>query len=161
MVRQLKPWHANVSKRQVKSPKVYFRDSGLLHSLLGVRTERELLYQPKSGASWEGYALEETLKVVEPDEAYFWATHSGAELDLLLIKEGRRLGVEMKRADAPRMTPSIRVAIADLRLEQVVILYPGDQEYEIAENTRVAGLSSLSAGYEALFPRGRRRSRRK
>jgi predicted AAA+ superfamily ATPase len=161
MVRQLRPWHANVSKRQVKSPKVYFRDSGLLHSLLGVRTERDLLNHPKSGASWEGYALEETLKVVEPDEAYFWATHSGAELDLLLIKEGRRLGVEMKRADAPRMTPSIRIAIADLRLEQVVVLYPGDEEYELAENVRVVPLSFLSAGYEALFPRGRRRSRRK
>lgn len=161
MVRQLQPWHANVAKRQVKAPKIYFRDSGLLHHLLGVRTERDLLSHPKSGASWEGYALEETLKAVEPEEAYFWATHSGAELDLLLIKEGRRLGVEMKRADAPDLTPSMRIAMEDLRLEQIVVLYPGDKEYELAENVRVMPISSLPLGYKALFPRTRLRSRRK
>jgi uncharacterized protein len=161
MARQLQPWHANVSKRQVKSPKVYFRDTGLLHYLLGVRTERELLSHPKSGASWEGYALEEVLRMVEPEEAYFWATHSGAELDLLLIREGRRLGVEMKRADAPQLTPSMRIAISDLRLEQLVVLYPGGREYELAENVRVIPLSSLTLGYKAVFPRTRLRSRRK
>jgi predicted AAA+ superfamily ATPase len=161
MLRQLQPWHENISKRQVKSPKVYFRDSGLLHYLLGVRTERELLYHPKSGASWEGYALEETLKAVESEEAYFWATHSGAELDLLLIKDGRRLGVEMKRADAPQLTRSMRIAMEDLGLEQIVVLYPGDQEYELGENVRVVPLSFLPSGYKSLFPRGRRRWKRK
>jgi uncharacterized protein len=85
MIRQLQPWHANISKRQVKSPKIFFRDSGLLHFLLGMRTEQELLKHPRSGASWEGFVLEETLNAVAPDEAYFWATHAGAELDLLLI----------------------------------------------------------------------------
>src|SRR4030095_14967867 len=92
MVRQLQPWHANLKKRQVKSPKVYLRDSGLLHQLLGVRTEAELLSHPKSGASWEGYAVEEAIKMIAPDEEYFWATHNGAELDLLLIKQGKRIG---------------------------------------------------------------------
>jgi predicted AAA+ superfamily ATPase len=157
MARQLPPWHENLSKRQVKSPKVYFRDSGLLHCLLGLRTERELLSHPKSGASWEGYAVEEMLKVVEPEQAYFWATHSGAELDLLLFKDGRRLGVEMKRADAPRLTPSMRSALEDLRLEQLVVLYPGETEYELAENVRVVPLSSLPLGVKSVFPRGRRK----
>jgi hypothetical protein len=105
--------------------------------------------------------LEEVLRMVEPEEAYFWATHSGAELDLLLIREGRRLGVEMKRADAPQLTPSMRIAISDLRLEQLVVLYPGGREYELAENVRVIPLSSLALGYKAVFPRTRLRSRRK
>jgi Domain of unknown function (DUF4143) len=96
MVRQLQPWHENLNKRQVKAPKVYVRDSGLLHALLGIRTEGELLAHPKRGASWEGYAVEEILKVIEPDETYFWATHQGAELDLLLFKGGRRFGIEIK-----------------------------------------------------------------
>ncbi|MCS6911421.1 MAG: DUF4143 domain-containing protein, partial [Anaerolineales bacterium] len=111
MVRQLRPWHANLKKRQVKSPKIYFRDSGLLHYLLGIRTEQDLALHPRSGASWEGYALEEAIKALQPDEVYFWATHSGAELDLLLIKERRRIGVECKRVDAPRVTASMRIAM--------------------------------------------------
>ncbi|MGH8623378.1 MAG: ATP-binding protein, partial [Burkholderiales bacterium] len=125
MVRQLAPWHENLGKRQVKSPKVYVRDTGLLHHLLGITGENELLGHPKCGASWEGYAIEEVINAVQPDETYFWATHQGAELDLLLFKNGRRLGVEMKRMDAPRLTPSIRIAVQDLRLEQLVVLYPG------------------------------------
>jgi hypothetical protein len=88
MVRVLQPWHANLNKRQVKSPKVYIRDTGLLHLLLGIRTEKELLLHPRSGASWEGFAIEEIIKALSPDEVYFWATHSGAELDLLIIKNG-------------------------------------------------------------------------
>jgi hypothetical protein len=101
MARQLAPWHENLGKRQVKSPKVYVRDTGLLHHLLGIASVNELLAHPKCGASWEGYAIEEVINVVQPDEAYFWATHQGAELDLLLFKKGRRLGVEVKRMDAP------------------------------------------------------------
>lgn len=99
LVRQLPPWHENLAKRQVKSPKIYVRDSGLLHQLLGLATEPDLLAHPRAGASWEGFAIEEVLKLVEPDEVYFWATHQGAELDLLLFVRGRRIGVEVKRAD--------------------------------------------------------------
>lgn len=97
MVRILQPWHANLKKRQVKSPKIYFRDSGLLHSLLGIRSHGDLQTHPKSGASWEGYAIEEAIKSILPEEAYFWGTHNGAEIDLLLLKDGRRLGMECKR----------------------------------------------------------------
>ena len=125
MVRQLQPWHENLGKRQVKSPKVYVRDSGLLHSLLGANSESELLSHPKCGASWEGYAVEEVLKATAAGEAYFWATHQGAELDLLLFKGGRRIGVEIKRTDAPTLTPSMRIACKDLKLDQLLIAYPG------------------------------------
>ncbi len=103
MVRALQPWFENLGKRQVKSPKIYFRDSGILHYLLGIHSELDLQTHPKSGASWEGYVIEEVIKAQAPDEAYFWATHNGAELDLLLFKDGRRLGVECKRMDAPRL----------------------------------------------------------
>src|SRR3990172_4975786 len=108
LVRQLQPCHENLNKRQVKAPKVYVRDSGLLHALLGLASERELLSHPKVGASWEGYAIEETLRVIHPEAAYFWATYTGAELDLLLFVRGRRCGVEVKIQDAPRLTPSMR-----------------------------------------------------
>ncbi|MBI2016362.1 MAG: DUF4143 domain-containing protein, partial [Candidatus Rokubacteria bacterium] len=101
MVRQLQPWHENLKKRQVKAPKVYVRDSGLLHALLGLASEREILSHPQVGASWEGYAIEETLRVVRPEAAYFWATHTGAELDLFLLKGGRRYGVEALRSGPP------------------------------------------------------------
>jgi uncharacterized protein len=133
MVRQLRPWHANLKKRQVKSPKIYFRDSGLLHQLLGIRGEADLLLHPRLGASWEGYVLEEVIKALQPDETWFWATHAGAELDLLLVKDGRRLGVEIKRVDAPRVTPSMRIAFDDLALEKLVVLYPGARRYPLAE----------------------------
>jgi len=161
MVRQLQPWHENLGKRQVKAPKVYVRDSGLLHTLLGIRTEKELLSHPKSGASWEGYAIEEIIKAVEPDEAYFWATHQGAELDLLLFKSGRRLGVEIKRADGPTFTPSMRIAMTDLKLAQLTVVYPGNQTYELGPHAAVVPLDVvLSAGIDCLMPK-RRRSRTK
>lgn len=157
VVRQLQPWHENLSKRQVKAPKVYIRDSGLLHVLLGIRTEKELFTHPKVGASWEGYAVEEALTQLEPDQAYFWATHQGAELDLLLFKNGRRLGLEIKRADAPALTPSMRSALADLKLEQLVILYPGSQAYQLESRVRVLPIGALSgATVETLFPKKRR-----
>ena len=154
MARQLAPWHENLGKRQVKAPKVYVRDSGLLHQLLGITTEKELLAHPKCGASWEGYAIEEIIHAVQPDDMYFWATHQGAELDLLLFKNGRRLGVEMKRMDAPRLTPSMRIAFADLKLEQLVVLYPGSKEYSLAERVRVVPLAMVAErGADELFPR--------
>jgi predicted AAA+ superfamily ATPase len=160
MVRQLQPWHENLSKRQVKSPKVYLRDSGLLHALLGVRTETDLLAHPKSGASWEGYAIEELLKVAEPDQAYFWATHQGAELDLLLFKRGLRLGVEIKRMDAPTLTPSMRIALSDLKLDHLTILYPGKQSYELGPRVSVVPLDiAVSGGMNCLMPKRRPRTR--
>lgn len=156
LVRQLPPWHENLKKRQVKSPKVYVRDSGLLHHLLGIATEKDLLSNPKSGPSWEGYAIEEVLRVAGPSEAYFWATHTGAELDLLLMRQGRRIGVEMKRQDAPRLTPSMRIALADLRLDQLTVLYPGNAVYDLAERVRVVPLASLAESNPAMLLPGRR-----
>lgn len=161
IVRQLPPWYENLKKRQVKSPKIYIRDSGLLHQLLGISTEKDLLSHPKSGASWEGYAIDETLKLVEPSEAYFWATHTGAELDLLLLKQGRRIGVEVKRQDAPRLTPSMRSALADLRLDRLTVLYPGTRDYDLADRVRVLPLASLAEGDPRVLTAGRRKGRRR
>lgn len=146
IIRQLAPWHENLKKRQVRSPKVYVRDSGLLHQLLGVRTERDLLSHPKSGASWEGYAIEETIKLTKPNEAYFWATHTGAELDLLIFRNGKRYGIEAKRQDAPRITPSMRTALADLRLEHLTVLYPGTRRYSLHDHITVVPLSEFASG---------------
>ena len=144
MVRVLQPWFANLKKRQVKAPKIYFRDTGLLHYLLGIRSELDLHTHPKSGASWEGYAIEETIKAAAPDEVYYWATHGGAELDLLLLKNGRRIGVECKRIDAPRMTPSVRAALEDLELDQLFIVYPGNLAYPIADKVGALPISSIA-----------------
>jgi hypothetical protein len=153
LVRQLQPWHENLKKRQVKAPKVYLRDSGLLHVLLGLATEREILSHPKLGASWEGYAIEETLKAVRPADAYFWATHTGAELDLLFMKGGRRYGVEVKYQDAPRLTPSMRTALADLKLQHLTVLYPGDVRYELESRVSVVPLGELARGGAAVVTR--------
>jgi predicted AAA+ superfamily ATPase len=142
-LRQLSPWFENLGKRQVKAPKVYVRDSGLLHALLGITSRRDLEHHPKVGASWEGYAVEEVLKALRPDEAYFWATHQGAELDLLLFKRGRRIGVECKRADAPTLTPSMRIALADLKLDKLHVVYPGEKRYALARNVEVVPLPQL------------------
>lgn len=162
LVRQLPPWHENLGKRQVKAPKVYVRDSGLLHALLGIRTDTELLHHPKCGASWEGYAVEETLNLVQPDDAYFWATHQGAELDLLLLKDGRRFGVEIKRTDAPALTPSMRIALDDLRLEHLIMLYPGVRRYPLSAHVTAVPLAEFAtSSWEALLPRQRRLRRAK
>lgn len=143
MLRQLPPWFENLGKRQVKAPKVYVRDSGLLHSLLGIQDRRDLELHPKVGASWEGYAVEEVLKAFNPDEAYFWATHQGAELDLLLFKKGKRIGVECKRADAPTLTPSMQIALQDLKLDRLLVIYPGDRRYSLAKRVTVVPLAEL------------------
>jgi len=142
LVRQLPPWHANLAKRQVKAPKVYIRDTGLLHALHGLGTEREILRNPKAGASWEGYALEQLVEATGPDAAYFWATHTGAELDLLLFKSGRRYGVEMKLQDAPRLTPSMRIALVDLGLERLTVIYPGEKIYPLADRVEAMPLAA-------------------
>jgi len=150
MVRQLQPWHANLKKRQVKSPKVYVRDSGLLHQLLGIDSEKALLGHPKVGASWEGFVIEQVLATQAHDEAYFWATHQGAEIDLILRRGDRLLGIECKRADAPRMTASLRTATADLGLERIAVLYPGTRRYPLSESVEVVPLTTL-AGANDLF----------
>lgn len=143
MVRQLQPWFENLGKRQVKAPKIYFRDTGLLHALLGIADAPALAAHPKSGASWEAFALEQVLQIAAPDEAWFWATHAGAELDLLMIKDGRRVGIEFKRADAPRLTPSMRIALRDLRLDALYAVYPGERRYTLADAVEAVPLSAL------------------
>lgn len=145
MVRVLQPWHANLSKRQVKAPKVFFQDTGLLHYLLGIRSELDLFNHPKSGASWEGYAIEEILKSISPDEAYYWATHGGAELDLLLYKDGHRIGVECKKVDAPRLTPSMRTALQDLELDHLFVVYPGAMTYSLAEKISTLPITKIAS----------------
>jgi hypothetical protein len=133
VVRQLPPWWQNVAKRQYKSPKVYLRDSGLLHSLLDIQSMDGLLSHPKYGASWEGFALEQVLSIVGTDQAYFWGTHAGAELDLLLHRGGKRYGIEFKASEAPVMTKSLHVAIGDLGLEHAWIIHPGTEAYPVHE----------------------------
>jgi hypothetical protein len=148
MVRQLQPWHANLNKRQVKSPKVYFRDSGLLHALMDLTTLEQLLAHPRCGASWEGFALEQVLRLARPDEAYFWATHQGAELDLLMLKGARRVGVEFKRADSPHVTRSMSIAAEDLRLDALYVVYPGDKRFRLAPGIEAVPLWAALAGDE-------------
>ena len=143
LVRQLQPWFVNLGKRQVKAPKIYLRDTGLLHELLGINDPAALLRHPKSGASWEGFALDQILRIAKPDEAYFWATHAGAELDLLMMKDGRRIGVEFKRADAPQMTASMRIAMQDLALDALYVVYPGERRYGLADRIEAVPLSAV------------------
>jgi predicted AAA+ superfamily ATPase len=152
MVRQLKPWHANLKKRQVKAPKIYVRDSGILHYLLNIKSSHELLGHPKSGASWEGYVLEEIIRSVEQDDVYFWATHNGAEIDLVFLKNGRMYGVECKRQDAPDLTPSMKIALSDLGLERVAVVYPGKQRYELTKRISVVPFESIVDGFKGIFP---------
>jgi hypothetical protein len=144
MVRVLPPWFENLSKRQVKAPKIYIRDSGLLHALLHLHSAHDLLAHPKLGASWEGFAMEQLLAAFGTRDAYFWATHGGAELDLMLIVHGRRYGFEFKVADAPGTSRSIRIALADLGLEHLWIVYPGREGYELDERISVLPLKEIS-----------------
>jgi uncharacterized protein len=143
MVRQLQPWHENLAKRQVKAPKIYLRDSGLLHTLLGIRTRKDLLTHPKLGASWEGWIIEQLLRTFSVDQPHFWATHHGAELDLLIVRGERRIGVEIKRSDAPSLTPSMRSALEDLRLNKLWVVYPGLQRYSLNDMTTAVPLEEV------------------
>jgi predicted AAA+ superfamily ATPase len=143
VVRQLQPWHANLKKRQVKSPKIYIRDSGLLHTLLSLENEEHLRSHPKLGASFEGFAIEEIIARAGSRDFYFWATHAGAELDLLLFKEGKAIGFEIKYMDAPRATKSMRVAIEDLQLEHLYVVYPGEKTYQLDEDITVLPLTDI------------------
>jgi hypothetical protein len=143
VVRQLPPWFENLGKRQVRSPKIYIRDSGLLHALLALANRRDLLSHPKLGASWEGFALEETLRLHGAENAYFWATHAGAELDLMIFEHGRRIGYEFKCMDAPGMTRSLHVALHDLNLARAFIVYPGKRRYRVHPKVEVLPISEL------------------
>jgi len=142
MIRQLRPWHENISKRQVKSPKLYFRDSGLLHMLLGVRTLDELEAHPRVGASWEGFLIEQLRRALraESDELYFWRTQDGAELDLLFVRGRQRIGFEFKRSSAPSLTPSMHHALADLRLDRLYVVHAG--EHRFAMHPRIEAVPS-------------------
>jgi len=146
MVRQLLPWHANLRKRQVKAPKIYVRDSGLLHQLLGIGSTKELLSHPKLAASWEGFVIEQVLMSEPHDEAFFWATHQGAEMDLVLRRGDELMGVECKRSDTPGMTPSIRIAKDDLKLSQVAVVYPGNKRFPLAEDVEAVPLGQIAKG---------------
>ena len=143
MIRQLLPWYENLGKRQVKSPKIYFRDTGLLHTLLGIKSLPELVTHPRVGASWEGFALEQVLRIAQPDQAYFWATHQGAELDLLMLKGQQRVGVEFKRADVPKVTPSMRIAMDDLKLDALYVVYPGLHRFSLADGIEAVPLWAM------------------
>ncbi len=143
MVRVLPPWVPNLRKRQVKSPKVYLRDTGLLHTLLGLTSEQDVAGHPKVGASFEGFAIEQLLAVLATGNVYFWATHAGAELDLLFTRSGKNFGVEVKLADAPRTTKSMRVAIADLQLQHLWIVYPGNETYSLDDRITVLPVSRV------------------
>lgn len=150
MIRQLQPYYVNIRKRQVKSPKVYIRDTGLLHQLLGIDHMKGLLTHPKVGASWEGFIIEQVLRNERYDEAFFWATHQGAEIDLILRRGSRLFGVECKRTDTPRLTPSIRIAFEDLGLQRIVILYPGRQRFALAGQVEAVPVQALMSK-ESLF----------
>lgn len=151
MARQLPPYFANIAKRQVKSPKVYIRDPGILHRLLGVDSLKGLLDHPKVGFSWEGFVIEQVLMTEPHDEAFFWATHQGAEMDLVLRRGGELFGVECKRADAPRLTSSVSIALADLGLSRVAVVYPGVKRYPLAERVEAVPLRAFAAG-APIFP---------
>jgi len=150
MIRQLQPYHANLRKRQVKAPKIFVRDSGLLHQLLGLNTIKSLLTHPKAGASWEGLVIEQVLTSIAHDEAFFWATHQGAEIDLVLRRGDELVGVECKRADAPRITRSISTALKDLGLARVAVIYPGSKRYPLSERVEAVPLRTVCDG-ESVF----------
>lgn len=146
MVRVLPPWFENLGKRQIKAPKIYFRDSGILHALLGLHTFDDLNHYPRLGSFWEGFALEEIIQKsgAALEECYFWRTHTGAELDLLIIKDGKRIGYEFKYTDRPKVTPSMQTACRDLKLDHLYVVVPGDEKFSLNEQITVMGLTRRS-----------------
>ncbi len=145
MIRVLQPWFENISKRQVKLPKIYIRDSGILHSLFNLKNYDDIFTYPKLGASWEGFALEEIIKYhhAQTDECYFWGTQDGAELDLLIIKDGKRIGFEFKYTDAPKLTKSMHIALNNLNLDHLYVIYPHNQKFLLHEKVTAMGLKNL------------------
>jgi uncharacterized protein len=152
VVRVLKPYHENLAKRQVKAPRVFVADSGLLHALLGIPTRMDLDIHPKLGASWEGFILQQVITRLEAhrDECFFWRTHDGAELDLLVVRGRRRLGFEIKRTDAPRMTPSIHIALADLRPDRIDVVHAGEGTFPLASKVRALAAQRILDDLEPL-----------
>ena len=145
MVRVLSPWFENIGKRQVKSPKIYFRDSGILHALVGIVNQNQLDIYPKLGSFWEGFALEEVINIhhATAEECYFWSTQSGAELDLLIIKNGKRLGFEFKYTDRPKITTSMKIAMQDLGLDHLYLIFPGKVSFPLSEKITAQGIETL------------------
>ncbi len=145
VVRQLKPWHENLGKRQVKAPKIFIRDSGLLHALLNLPTKRDIEGHPKLGASWEGFIIDQLVQQlgVNPEETYHWRTHQGAELDLLVVRGGLRLGFEVKRTVAPTLTPSMRSAIHDLKLKSLTVVHAGDQTFPLSKQVQAVAFRDV------------------
>lgn len=152
VMRQLRPWHENIGKRQVRAPKVYIRDSGLLHTLLDIHTLRQLEAHPKSGASWEGFVIEQAIQALGalPHECYFWRTHTGAELDLFVNRGRRRIGIEVKRTTAPAITPSMRNAIADLKLSELHVVHAGTTSFPMAGKIRALAFQDLLVATKPL-----------
>ncbi|MBL8949238.1 MAG: ATP-binding protein [Myxococcaceae bacterium] len=158
VMRELKPWHENLTKRQVKQPKVYFADSGLLHTHLDIETHEQLDRHPSLGASWEGFCMEQVIAALgaRPEQCFFWATHAGAELDLLVTAAGRRRGIEFKRTDAPKLTPSMRIAIDDLKLDSLDVVHAGEHTFTLGPKVRAVAAGRLLtdlAGTTARRPR--------
>ena len=143
VIRLLQPWYENLGKRQRKSPKLYIRDPGVLHALLGIRTTETLQVHPKVGASWEGFAMEQTICALQADEAWFWQTQVGAELDLLLFIDGKRWGFEFKRTSSPKISKSMHIALADLKLEHLYVVYPGTNSFPMGEKISALALSDI------------------
>jgi len=152
VMRQLQPWHENLGKRQVRAPKIYVRDSGLLHALLDIHTTSQLEAHPKSGASWEGFVIDQVIQALgaEPHECFFWRTHTGAELDLLIVRGARRIGIEVKRTTVPAITPSMRVALADLKLSELYVIHAGDTAFPLSRDIQAVPLHDLSRAVKPL-----------
>jgi predicted AAA+ superfamily ATPase len=149
-IRVLQPWFENLGKRQRRSPKVYVRDTGLLHALLDLETQDTLMGHPKAGASWESFAIEQVLALVAARDAYSWGTHQGAELDLLVMRGGKRYGFEMKLSDDPTTTKSMRIALDDLKLTRLFVIYPGRESYSLDDRVDVVSILDLPARLERL-----------
>jgi len=150
MIRQLQPWFYNTKKRLVKRPKIYFRDSGLLHSFLSVADHEDLFNHPRLGASWEGFALEQVIQELElkEHEVFFWAAHSGAELDLVFQRKGALWGVEVKYSEAPRRTTSMSAAMKELQLNHLWLIYPGNDRFKLDRQITAAGLQALGGAFQ-------------
>jgi predicted AAA+ superfamily ATPase len=146
MIRQLHPWHSNGKKRLIKSPKIFVRDSGIVHALMSIPDEKALRIHPKIGASWEGFAIEQTVRhfKLESTESFFWGVHGGAELDLIFFKNGKAWGAEIKYTDAPKLTPSMLSALNELNLAHLWVLYPGSKSYALHEKVLTVPLSQLT-----------------
>ena len=144
MVRQLQPWHANIGKRQVKAPKIYLRDSGLLHSLLGLTSAHGLFGHPQVGASWEGFALEQVFAAVRATDSYFWSTHGGAEIDLPSSYQGRRYGIEAKFTEAASITKSMQIGMEDLKLNHLWVIYAGKHIYPMDKKITALPIKDIS-----------------